>query len=127
MFNKATDLFWPAIHDKHAAKAAVRNGYWTAYTIAVLTFVLIVYRAVIGNHQSDTYPYDLAYVLLMTVVGYFISRMSRTAAVTGLLICIFELLLGYLDRGSVGIYVLFTLFMINAVRGSFVYNMRSSS
>jgi hypothetical protein len=57
----------------------------------------------------------------MIVLGFFIFRMSRIAAVLALLLCLFELFSKYETSGSVGMMPIFLIFFVSAIRGTFLY------
>ena len=117
------EFLYPTITDTKSAKEAVKYGYASAAMIAAITtfsFLLKVYES---NTNDTVYILSIIIgnILPMIVLGYFIFRMSRIAAVLALLLCLFELLSKYETSGSVGMMPIFLIFFVSSIRGTFLY------
>ena len=117
------EFLYPTITDTKSAKEAVKYGYASAAMIAAVTtfsFLLKVYES---NTNDTVYILSIIIgnILPMIVLGYFIFRMSRIAAVLALLLCLFELLSKYETSGSVGMMPIFLIFFVSSIRGTFLY------
>ncbi len=117
------EFLYPTITDKKSAKDAVKYGYVSAVTIAAIT----TFNFLIKLYESDTH--DVVYILSVIIgdilpiiiLGYFIFRMSRIAAVLALFLCLFELFSKYENSGSVGMMPIFLIFFLSSIRGTFLY------
>ena len=117
------EFLYPTITDTKSAKDAVKFGYVSAVMIASLTTFNFLFKL----YQSE--KYDTVYILSMIIgnilpiiiLGYFIYRMSRIAAVLALFLCLFELISKYENSGSVGMMPIFLIFFISSIRGTFLY------
>ena len=117
------EFLYPTITDTKSAKEAVKYGYASSAMIAAVTtfsFLLKVYES---NTNDTVYILSIIIgnILPMIVLGYFIFRMSRIAAVLALLLCLFELLSKYETSGSVGMMPIFLIFFVSSIRGTFLY------
>ena len=117
------EFLYPTITDTKSAKEAVKYGYASAAMIAAITtfsFLLKVYES---NTNDTVYILSIIIgnILPMMVLGYFIFRMSRIAAVLALLLCLFELISKYETSGSVGMMPIFLIFFVSSIRGTFLY------
>jgi len=113
--HKRLEVFYPTITDEVSAKKAASFGYWAAAFIAGINLVMIFLGAVSQSALFDA--------LVMIVIGFFIYKMSRVAAVAGLLYAIFDLIYKvYMGQSpAIAIKLFFILYFISGVRGTFAY------
>ena len=116
---------WPQITDAESARKAAYLGAGVAFWVAGLTAVfavlgmLNVFKLLDGSALVDA--------TIFAVIGFFVrSRMSRVAAVLGLAFYIIERVYMVTTKGAsagLGILaILFTLYFIAGVRGTFAYH-----
>ena len=119
-------LVWPSITDQVSAKKASRQGLLACACCAGAT-ILCVLLGYFGPPRTDA----LVDALLFILIGWGIHRISRFAAVAGLLLFILERVFEWLNygRGNTVVALLlalaFTLAFINSVRGTFAYHRYS--
>jgi hypothetical protein len=117
------NTYWPDMSTAEAAEAGIKRASNTAYVVAGGTGLLALLAWF--DILQLTSPWSLLDAVLFATLGFFISRRSRTAAVLGLGLYLMEVV----DRlrsgpgGNMGGYsvlaLLFTLFFISGVRGTF--------
>lgn len=121
---KKQNWIWPQITDSESARSAAHGARTAALLCAGLTLVFTVLAmAGIEFFQSlGLNAWSLADVVLFLLVAWGIHRMSRTAAVLGLLLYVAEKLMA--GNGAKGIImtIVFTLLFIGGVRGTFAYH-----
>jgi hypothetical protein len=117
------DTYWPDMSTSEAAALGVERASKTAYAVAGITGVLALLAWLdVFNLVS---PWSLVDALLFALLGFFIARRSRIAAVLGLALYLLEAIDRLLSGGggSAGgfsiLAVIFTFFFINGIRGSF--------
>lgn len=122
--------FWPKIDSMETAKAVARQGAWAALFVALFTAALTVVSMVAGN-LPENLPQPDAWsfwgVGLFVAIGWGIYRMSRIAAVAGLVIYSLEQIMLRLDNPSLAasgwlVAGLFVLAFVHGVRGTFAYH-----
>lgn len=84
MFNKASkgNIFWPRIYDEVSAREAAKQGWTAALFSGAITLLMVVF----GGTQMSS----LVDVVLICFIGYGCLKMSRTAAIVGLVYVIFN-------------------------------------
>ena len=117
---------WPEIIDLESARAAARDARNAAIFVAVATVVFVL-LSIMGTEFLQPLGLDawgFVDAAIFLVVAWGIHRMSRTAAVAGLIIYIAERLLIMLEAGSRGIIltIILTLLFIHGVRGTFAFH-----
>jgi hypothetical protein len=114
--------FWPRVDTAESAALATKQAFWAAVLCAVITafFGLI---SVMGFDASA-----LVDGVFFAVIAWGLSRKSRTAAVAGLLLYIFERLYMWSTVGMRNpvVAVLFTLAFVSGVRGTFAWKRISA-
>jgi hypothetical protein len=127
MENRKSPLqqFWPEINDTASAKKAAMQGCWSSLIIAVITGAIAIaahygYAFILG---IDIYALIDAALFLIIAVGIW--KMSRVAAIAGLILFIIERGLSIAEGGgtsNVIILIFFLLMFINGIRGTFKYH-----
>ncbi len=116
--------YWPAIPDAAAARKVARQAFWGAVVICLITAVfatLALYRAREGNVTAYSYVDAAAFA----VIALGIWKMSRVAAVAGLVLYLIERIVGWTGVQNLGymfIILAFTLAFVNGVRATFAYH-----
>ncbi|MDX2239533.1 MAG: hypothetical protein NW224_02510 [Leptolyngbyaceae cyanobacterium bins.302] len=126
MANRSTkneSFFLPTISDLKSAQSAARQG--TAVCILIIVFSLVV--AGISSSTTGTPPSQwlIAALLIYGVIAVMIYRMSRVAAIAGLVLYMGDRLVLFAQQGisvSAAIAILFVFAFINAIRGTFAYH-----
>ena len=125
------DTYWPDMSRTEAAEEGIKRASHTAYVVAGVTSLLALLAWFDILHLTS--PWSLVDAVLFAVIGLFISRQSRTAALLGLALYLLEgidrIVSGTGGRilsgtgGGMGAFsvlaLIFTLFFINGVRGAF--------
>lgn len=121
-------ILWPEIVDGGSAAKAAQYGFVAS---AWLSFVTLVYALLdrLGILRSGLSPASLVVdAALFALIGYGILRMSRFAAVSGLLIYVTETMLEYSREGKVHWpAALFILLLVNGVRGTLFHGRMKKS
>jgi hypothetical protein len=124
--NKYYKYLWPKIWDVFTAIEAMRNGLIVVYLIiAVNSFDAILKLYGINFFSSSsTYYEDFFEALVWVSIGIGIYYYSRVATVIGLIDYIAERIIMWLyyEPENLIIFILFTLYLFHAVRGSFAYH-----
>ena len=114
---KGWKAFWPSLDTLRGAEQAAKQGFWAAVFCAVVTaaFALL---SIMGADLSA-----LVDAALFAMVAWGLWNKSRAAAVFGLSLYVLERLYMWSTAGMQNpiIAVLFTLFFINGVRGTFAW------
>ncbi|MES2459125.1 MAG: hypothetical protein V4671_00980 [Armatimonadota bacterium] len=121
-----TNHWWPPVSTREEARTATKGGVIVCGIIAVLTGALALY-SLFGKPILGITPASFIDVVLFAAIGFGIWKMSRVAAVAGLIIYLIEQ--GY-QWATIGpkspiVTLLFTLYLVNAVRGTFAYHRLS--
>ncbi|WP_207678901.1 hypothetical protein [Desulfonema magnum] len=116
MFNKASkeNIFWPGIYDKVTAREAAKQGWTAALFSGGITLLMIVFGGAEIMNLLD--------VALICLIGYGCLKMSRTAAIAGLVYTISNGIYKYSVHKTLGLMPLFAIFYINSVRGTFYFS-----
>jgi hypothetical protein len=118
---------WPKITDLESAQGAARQGFWAAIIAAVVTVVVVVLV------QAGVQVFDVSInalevsidAALFLIVAWGIHKMSRTAAVCGLVFNI----LSWWSQEPAGLVwaAIFMVLYINGIRGTFRYHKMINS
>lgn len=109
---------WPDVADMESARAASRQGMWAAILVAVVTGLV----ASFGLLGVDAWAFvDVA---VFGAIAFGIYRLSRFAAVAGLLLFIIERVTMFSQTMSSGgiLAIVLLLAFGNGARGSFAYH-----
>jgi Na+/proline symporter len=117
------NFLYPSITDISSAKEAVMYGYLSAALTAGITTISFIIKLFNSNSYDNIYIASVIVgdILPITILGYFIFRMSRIAAILALLLCLFELISRYESNESVVMMAFFIFFYISSIRGTFLY------
>lgn len=124
--NKFRQSFWPHIHDLETAKKATHLGAYTAFWVAGVTalFALLAILKVSTLLKAEA----LVDAAVFATLGFvMLKKMSRVSAVAALLCFLYErvymaVTTHNIGSGIGGIGIIFTLFFITGVRGTFAYH-----
>jgi hypothetical protein len=121
---KGLQIFWPPIFDVVTAKKAAKQGFVAAVFISGATTLLLMYRIVSTRSYDTTEVFNsiLGNIVPMALIAFFISRMSRIASISALVLSCGEMLYKITVYNTAGIYPLFIIFFINSIRGTFIYH-----
>lgn len=120
---KLKETYWPEMNTPDAAEKAIRNAAGVAFVVAGVTALLSTLA--MFNVLHFLQPWSIIDAILFAAIGFYIRRESRVAAVLGLVLYLLEALDRILSGagGSLGgfsiLTILFTLYLINGVRGAF--------
>ena len=120
---KKQNFFLPTITDKKSAQDAGRQGTAVCVLIIVSNSVLTAISAPTGGATPSQ-----EFIVMMLVYGliaFLIYKMSRVAAILGLVIYVIEqlvVLAKYGVSGHVVVAILFVFAFINSIRGTFAYH-----
>jgi hypothetical protein len=126
--------YWPDLDSPQSAKTAVVNAVGVSAFFAVYPF-LFALQALNLPRRSGRLWVSLAVAILFAMIGWGIRRMSRTAAIVGVLLWLVwigfhipSLISGLSPGGDrfatiwVALDLLFLLFYVIAVRATFAYH-----
>lgn len=123
------DYIYPSIGDKLKAKEVAKFGAMVAAILAAITLFSLVTS--IGNQTNDVLVELLSGIvgntIPMILVSVFLMRMSRVAAVAGIVLVVAELVFKFAESGSVGIFPFVLLVFVNATRATFAFHKFESS
>jgi hypothetical protein len=111
------DLLWPDISDTVAAKTAARNGMYLSLLIAAMTTFFVLFGSAARGAMMDA--------VLFVFIGFGIRRMSRFAAVGGLVLYLIEQLFA-ITRGKWGLNVLTNFVILVAFTALFTASARAA-
>ncbi|MDP9268517.1 MAG: hypothetical protein M3P27_09380 [Acidobacteriota bacterium] len=122
--------FWPEVTDLESAKKACRTAAGAAFFIAGLTAIV----AGIALAGTTVIPgisgWALVDAAIFLVLGIFLRRFSRTAAVIALVLFILErisMMTQDTSPASLPLGIFLTLMFITGVRGAFAYRRLSAA
>lgn len=108
------NILWPNISDEKTTLEAAKQGWVASIFIAAMTILSII--------VGWTSVMSVVDVVLISLIGFGCFKMSRIAAVLGVILCIYNGIDKYIEKNTVGMMPIFTLFFINAARGTFKYH-----
>lgn len=113
--------FWPAVDTLEAAKSTAKLGGVTAAIVAVVTAIVAI-LSLFGVEFASIWA--LIDAGLFALISFGIFKMSRIAAVLGLLLYLWGQITQMLSTGSMNyiLFLLFTLYLVHGVRGTFAYH-----
>jgi hypothetical protein len=120
---KKTNPWWPDVSTPEQAKAAAMGGSVVALIVAVVTGAVTLYATFRGPFLGLT-PWSFLDVFFFALIAFGIRRLSRVAAVAGLVLYLIEQVVQWTTSGFHNPFVMgiFTLYLIHAVRGTFSYH-----
>lgn len=108
------NVLWPNISDEKTALEAAKQGWVASIFIAAFTILSII--------VGWTSVMSVVDVVLISLIGFGCFKMSRVAAIFGIIICIYNGFDKYIERHTLGMMPIFILFFVNAARGIFKYH-----
>lgn len=111
--------WWPQITDIGTARKAAMNGFWIASCCAIATGASSCFGW-FGVSKNGIWD-----AIIFAVIAVGVSRMSRIAAIAGLLLYLFERVYTWTQPGAQHYYVMAipcALMFINGVRGTLKYH-----
>jgi len=125
-----TNWFWPPVDTKEGAKAAAKQGVWAAVFVAVITAAVATIAMSSGKAVMGVDAWAYADAVLFAALGFGIYKMSRFAAVAALVLYVAERIYMMASSSGAGrgfvLTIIFTLFFLNAVRGTFAFKKLSA-
>jgi hypothetical protein len=117
--------YWPTIDDKSSAEHATKSAVGVSGFIAAVTALAAVLSIVYHKPILSLDGWGLVDAVIFALIAWRISKVSRTWAIVGLLMYLFEV--GYKlvtsPSGALGVLtIIFILTYINAIRGAFAYH-----
>lgn len=121
--------FWPTITTQEEAKSAARPGVWVAAIVAAITALIAAYAAATGKEVIGINAWAFVDAALFAGISFGIYKMSRAAAVVGLLLYLVERVYMTAVAGGRGaiVTILFTVALINSARGTFAFHKLAAS
>jgi hypothetical protein len=114
--SRVRELLWPDVSDLVAAETAARNGMYASFFVVGVTALFALLN--VTNRAA------LIDAALFVAIGIGIRKMSRIAAVAGLILYVSEQLMS-IAQGRIGaniiMAVIFTGVFLSAVRAAFKY------
>jgi hypothetical protein len=127
--------YWPSLDSPQSAKTAVVNAVGVSAFFAVYPFLFALQALSVFRRSAGRLWPSLAVAILFAMIGWGIRRMSRTAAMVGVLLWLTWIgvhipsLISSVSRGGdrfaiiwVVLDLLFLLFYVIAVRATFAYH-----
>ena len=119
-------IFWPRVVDAESARKAANAGFSAAAIVAAVT-CLVVVVGMLGKEPAGPDalgPWALLDVAAFAGIAWGIRRLSRTAAVLGLLLFLAERVYAFSTGAQTGsvIAVLLALWFLHGVRGTFAFH-----
>lgn len=112
-------FWWPEIRDEATARTAAKNAAGAAAFCAVITAVIAYFGWLRVTREA------MIDAVLFAVIGWGIYKMSRVAAVAGLVLYVFERIYAVIQPGAhsnVFSMIIFTALFIGGVRGTFYFH-----
>ncbi len=112
---KGMAWIWPETSDDDSAKEAAKQGVWACSFIAIVTGGMAFFQAM----GFDSAAFVDAF--LFAIIGFGIFKLSRTAAVAGLVLYLIERIYMWATFGSknIAMAILLSLMFVNSIRGTF--------
>jgi hypothetical protein len=116
MFNMTpgVNALWPKIHDEASAREAAKQGWSAALVSGGITLLMVA--------TKNTPIASLIDVGFMCLIGYGCLKMSRAAAIIGLLFTLSNGVYKYIVHSTFGLMPLFAIFFVNSIRGTFLFH-----
>ena len=118
------EKWWPEIRDRETARKTARQAFWAAIVVIAVTLAFATLAA-LGTSVAGISPAAFVDAAIFGVIAIGIRRMSRVAAVAGLVLFVLERLLMLPENhgmGSLIVGVAITLAFANGVRATFAYH-----
>ena len=121
--NRRSSFIWPDVSTPEQARSAANGGAIAACIIVVITSGLALY-AILKSPVLNVTAWSFVDAFLFAVVGIGIWKLSRVAAVAGLVLYLIEQVALWSSPGPkpTVMAVLFILLFVHAIRGTFSYH-----
>jgi len=122
---------WMTINSMEAAKQAAQQGTVAAAFVAIVTIVFTCMAIAMGGNLGEGMPQIDAWAFwdagIFVAIAIGIHKLSRVAAVAGLLLYIVEQIIMRVSNPNLSmsgffIVIVIILAFVNAVRGTFAYH-----
>jgi hypothetical protein len=125
-----TSSYWPDVSDQQKAEKAIGYGFGAAAFVACITGGLALVAMYLHKPILGIDGLGLVDAVMFAAIGFGINKKSRAAAVIGLGLYaverIYMMVQGSGDNSAGAVAsVLFTLYFIHGVRGTFAYRRLS--
>ena len=122
--NQVQSWFWPQITDSESARSAARGARTAAILCAGFTLIspLVVMPGAKFSQSPGLTVLSLVDVFLFGILAWGIHRLSRTAAVLGLLLYVAERLMAGNFAKGIYLTIVITFWFISGIRGTFAYH-----
>lgn len=121
----AHSTLWPATDTLEHAHSTSRYGMWAAGFVAVVTAIVATIALVSGSAFAGIDAWAYLDAILFAAITFGIYKLSRFAAVAGLVLYVLESLYAMAQlagpRSGIVLRIIITLAFIHAVRGTFAY------
>lgn len=121
--SKKGNFLLPAITDLKSAQEAGRQG--TAVSVLIIVFSSVITAISTATNGGTPSQGFIVMMLVYGLIAFMIYKMSRVAAILGLVIYLSErlfLVAQYGVSGNVILVILFVFAFINSIRGTFAYH-----
>jgi len=108
------NVFWPNILDEMSSREAAKQGWYAALFAGGMTIIGVIAQYTEINSLID--------VGIICLIGYGCLKMSRIAAISGLVYTLGNGVFKYITHSTFGLMPLLAIFFVNAVRGTFKFN-----
>jgi hypothetical protein len=114
---------WPSITDEESARKAAKQGVIAAGFVAVIT-ALFATISMAGTTVMNISAWAYIDAVIFAAIAFGIYKMSRTAAVLGLLLYLLEklMMLSSIRPASIFLIGILIIAFVNSVRGTFAYH-----
>ena len=127
----AHSTWWPATDTLEHAQSTSRYGMWAAGFVAVVTAIVATIALVSGSAIAGIDAWAYLDAVLFAAITFGIYKLSRVAAVAGLVLYVLESLYAMAQlagpRSGIVLRIIITLAFVHAVRGTFAYRRLSAS
>ena len=121
--DKKRSFLWPDVSTLELARSAAMGGAVVACIVAAVTLAVTIYSIYVESVLNITAA-SFVDVALFAAVAIGIWRLSRTAAVAGLVLYLVEQGYQFVSVGPKNpiMAAFFILFLVHAIRGTFSYH-----
>lgn len=114
------EAFWPSLRTSESVDKAIQQGVVASLICAAITTVIIVLAMTGVMQLFGIGPEAFFDVAIFCAIAFGIWKKSRVAALSGLLFYLLQQAFTVIEQGRFSILmILFTLFFVNSVRGTF--------
>jgi hypothetical protein len=122
--SKKPNAWFPEIYDLQSAQSAANQGTGVCIAIIIVSWIFSVIFSATGN--APNYQLLIAASIVYGLIAWLISKMSRLAAMSGLILYLADrVAIIAQNGGNSGSYVIMAFFIlafVNSIRGTFAYH-----